>query len=145
MTRFVVDASVAVKWFLDENESAEARLLLARDYRLTAPDLVFAEAANILWKRVRRKEMTPTQAQSVQLGLFDIPIDVFEIAALTSDALRLAAETNATVYDCMYLALALRNGFLLVTADQRLCRRLADGPYGAPVVPLAEFRPPGLH
>jgi predicted nucleic acid-binding protein len=51
---FVIDASVAIKWVVRETGTQEA--LSLRQHRLVAPDLLVAECANILWKKVRRKE-----------------------------------------------------------------------------------------
>ncbi|MGD9315617.1 MAG: type II toxin-antitoxin system VapC family toxin [Anaerolineae bacterium] len=55
MTSLVIDASVAVKWFLPEERSAEALLIrdafIEGEYQLIAPDLMLSEFANVLWKR----------------------------------------------------------------------------------------------
>jgi predicted nucleic acid-binding protein len=58
--RVVIDASVAVKWVVPEPGSERAELLLDRG--LVAPDLLFAECANILWEKVRRGELTTEEA-----------------------------------------------------------------------------------
>ena len=55
MSLFVVDASVAIKWFLPEIHSDAALPLLAHKHLLHAPDLIFSEFGNVLWKRVRKK------------------------------------------------------------------------------------------
>ena len=56
MSVFVVDASFAIKWVVDEAHTTQA--LLLRRHRLIAPDLLIAECANVLWKKVRRGELT---------------------------------------------------------------------------------------
>jgi predicted nucleic acid-binding protein len=57
VSRYVVDASVAVKWYLPEPESDAAGRLLDPEHDLIAPDLLFAEVGNALWKRWRRGEI----------------------------------------------------------------------------------------
>ncbi len=66
MTTFVIDAGVAIKRVIDEPGSAEA--LLLRRHRLIAPDLIIADCANILWKKVRRKEMLEEGAAEIDAG-----------------------------------------------------------------------------
>ena len=54
MSDLVIDASVAVKWVIEEEDTTQALALRGR--ALAAPDLLIAECANILWKKVRRNE-----------------------------------------------------------------------------------------
>ncbi|CAK0765232.1 hypothetical protein CCP3SC1_450011 [Gammaproteobacteria bacterium] len=61
MTPLIVDASIAVKWVVEEVGTNEA-LILKHTHRLAAPDLIIAECANILWKKVRRGELSPDEA-----------------------------------------------------------------------------------
>ena len=58
--RFVIDASVAIKWIVQEAGTEEA--VLVRRRPLSAPDLLIAECANILWKKVRQNELTEAEA-----------------------------------------------------------------------------------
>lgn len=60
MKRYVIDASVAIRWLIQERGTDEANRL--RTHRLLAPDLVRAECANVLWKKVRRAELTEQEA-----------------------------------------------------------------------------------
>ena len=57
MNGLVVDASVAIKWFIDEPDSGEAVAVL--QHSISAPDLLAPECANILWKKVGRGELRP--------------------------------------------------------------------------------------
>ena len=68
----VVDASVAVKWVLDEPDSAAAVAL--RDEELIAPVLWLAEASNVLWRRVRISEVTADEARGLLSELMDAPV-----------------------------------------------------------------------
>ncbi len=67
----VVDASVAVKWFVMEPLRAEAKRLVERREPLYAPDLIFAEVTNAAWKMVRRNEIDRAQAIAMVAGVGD--------------------------------------------------------------------------
>jgi len=129
MTQHVVDASVVIKWFLNEVHAEAARRLQADDYGLLAPDLLWPECGNILWKKVRRAELSTAEARLIWGGLERQPIAIFPSSLAIEPALEVAFETNRTVYDSCYLALAVLTGCQLVTADQRLFHALQGGPY----------------
>ena len=120
MSDLAVDASVAVKWFLPEEHSDEARALLASEHTLIAPDLIIVETADVFWKNVRRGALTPEKAEEGLDLLFRVPIGLTPSPRLTQAALRIAIETDRSVYDCLYLALANASGCRLVTADTRI-------------------------
>ena len=119
MTRFVVDASVAVKWFLTEEHSAAAERLLTTHHERLAPELVFIEAAHVFVKRHRRGELSTSDAQ-VSLAALHDTLQVRESASLVSTALDLAFTHQRSAYDGLYVALALRESCELVTADRKL-------------------------
>jgi predicted nucleic acid-binding protein len=133
LTTFVVDSSVALKWFVPEEHSDSAARLLDGGVDLLAPDLLFAEIGNVLWKKARRGEIDGGQAQAVLLALEAVPLDVVPSQDLAGGALRIALETSRTVYDALYVALAVAGGCPLVTADERLANGLSTGPYGPSV------------
>ena len=120
MSRYVVDASVAVKWFVPEVHSLEAAALLDPTHTLYAPDLLFAEVGNTLWKKTRRRELRPAEARVVLRGLASVPLGITPTRDLVSGALDLALHVGCTAYDAMYLALAMHHDCRLVTADRRL-------------------------
>ena len=113
----VIDASVAVKWVLGESDSDAAVAL--RDEELIAPVLWLAEAANVLWRRARADEITGEQANTRLSELVKAPVASLPIEAHLERALALAMEIGHPVYDCLYLALALRHDTHVVTADRR--------------------------
>jgi predicted nucleic acid-binding protein len=122
--RLVVDASAGVKWVFPEDGSAAARVLLERaatgSVHLIAPDLYAAEALNVAWKRCRlRGEITEDEAREASRRLLALLPDLVPSETLASQALALALTLRRTVYDCLYLALALRDGSILVTGDRR--------------------------
>jgi predicted nucleic acid-binding protein len=128
---FVVDASVAIKWFLPEVHSDAALRLLAQQHTLHAPDLIFSEFANILWKRVRRSEISRREANATLEGLLAVHLQVQPSQSLIPLALEIACGENRTVYDSLYLAAAITLQFPLVTADGRFYRALSKGPFSA--------------
>jgi len=122
VSAYVIDASVAVKWFVPEPHSGEAASLLDPRLTLHAPDLLFAEVSNALWQKTRRRELRPGEARLVLRGLASVPLVVTPIRQLAAGALDLALEAGCTVYDAVYLALAIHHDCRLVTADQRFGR-----------------------
>ncbi len=125
MTALVVDASVAVKWFVDEPGTDAALALL--DHELHAPDLIYAEVANILWKKQVRGEVDPDVAACSAEALAHVQMHIEPCALLAVDAVTLAARLEHPAYDCFYLALARRMGATFVTADKRLVARCQQG------------------
>lgn len=124
MSRYVVDASVAVKWYLPEIHDTEARRLLVGELELFVPDLLFPEVGNILWKRVRFGEMLATEAEAVLESLGALPLTVSPSWPLALSALTIACQTQRTVYDSLYLALAVRESAVMVTADEKFYQAL---------------------
>ena len=129
MSRFVVDASVAIKWFLPEIHSDAALRLLAQQHTLHAPDLIFAEFGNVLWKRVRKNEISKNEATATLEGLLTLHLQVQPSQSLVPLALEIACGANRTVYDSLYLAAALALQSPLVTADAKFHRALSKGPF----------------
>lgn len=118
----VVDASVGLKWALEEADSPLAEQLARSDADLLMPDFWLNEACNVLWLQVRRKLFTPDEARqalallraqvaptpTAELGLHDI-------------ALEIGLAVNHSTYDTLYVAFALAVGAEKVV--------VADGPF----------------
>ncbi len=113
----VVDASVALKWVLAEPGQAAADALLDED--LIAPSLWLLEAANALWRRNLRGELSTGEAEERLSELFNAPVTSIPIEDDLSMAAALAQRLGHPVYDCLYLALAVREQTQVVTADRR--------------------------
>lgn len=134
MSVWVVDASVAAKWYLSEPHSEEAIGLLDDEHLLVAPDLLFLEVGSALWKRVRRAEIAPDEALEWLAELSRVPLLVEPAHLYSEPALRLALRTERTVYDSLYLAVALGVDGVLVTADRKSGRALTDAGFGEHVM-----------
>lgn len=118
-----MDASVALKWVVAEEGSEEASALAGES--LSAPSLLLAECANALWVKARRRELTSEEVLERLALLRRAPVHLVPVEELADDATRLALELNHPVYDCLYLALALRQECNLITADDQFVRAVA--------------------
>ncbi len=124
--RIVVDASVVAKWYFPEPGHEAADLVLAAriagERELLAPDLIVPEFVSVLSKRVRRQECTRAAA-GVILSLWDADRPSLVASSdLAAHAFELATTQGESVYDCLYLALALAIEAPLATADRQLAR-----------------------
>ena len=128
MKKAVVDASVAIKWFVPEIHSAAAVRLLDGDFMLAAPDLIGPELGNTIWKKVRRRELTPDEASEIVGAFPKIGVEIHPSGVLLPSALDLAVALDRTVYDCLYLALAVAQDCPLITADRKFHDAIAAGP-----------------
>lgn len=136
---WVVDASVAVKWFVDEQRSAAARAVLASAQPVIAPDLIVPEFCNTAWKKVGRGDISRGQAEAM-LQALPLSFDrLVPTAPLSSRALQLALRFGHPAYDCFYLALAEDAAAPLVTDDQRVIDLARRARLGKLVKALAAF------
>ncbi|MGH9317662.1 MAG: type II toxin-antitoxin system VapC family toxin [Thermoanaerobaculia bacterium] len=135
--RFVVDASVALKWFVPEPGRDHALRLF--DHALSSPDLLLPEFANALWKKERRGEITRERGRAILSEIRKFAIDIRPSRALIDLAFVLATQTGATVYDSVYLSLAAAEGSVLVTADRRLLERCHNRLLSRSVIPLEDL------
>jgi predicted nucleic acid-binding protein len=113
----VVDASVAIKWMVPE-DGADAALALL-DEALLAPDWMLAEFGNIVWKKVRRREMDDRQAREA-IAILPTIVSMVPTIPYVPDALEIALALDHPFYDCLYLAAAQAHAYRFATADRRL-------------------------
>jgi predicted nucleic acid-binding protein len=116
----VVDASVAVKWFIAEDRAAEALALRDLDEELIAPESTLFEVFHALWEKAREGRIPRARLPELAAAVPRPYSRLVEIAALYQPAARLALRLDHPVYDCLYLALAERERATLVTADEPL-------------------------
>ncbi len=123
----VVDASIAIKWVLEEPDSDRADALLAEWVNMgkliLAPDLLAYEITNALYRKVRKGEITLERAKEAitEISLTEIEFDFSSDLALSRQAIELANRFNLpATYDSHYIALAERESCELWTADLRM-------------------------
>ena len=123
--RLSVDASVVVKWFVSEPLSENARLLLAHRLELHAPDLLLAEFANVICKKIRRKELKASPRYVDSLSMLSETITLHPVKDLIERAMLISLEIEHPVYDCLYVACAEETESRLITADQKLVNKVS--------------------
>lgn len=129
MTIRVIDASVAAKWFLDEVFCDESRGVLRSRCSLHAPDFLLLEMDSVFLKRIRRGDITPDDADAARLMLRQLPIKCHAFNAFLDRAYEIAGLTGESIYDSLYVALALLLDSQVITADRRLYDGLRNGPF----------------
>jgi predicted nucleic acid-binding protein len=142
MTAYVIDASVAAKWFLPEEHSDLCQNLLSEICKLMAPELIWSEVGNIFWKRFRRAEISAEEASQLTTDFARMPIETDSSHALLEAAVEIALATGATVYDAMYVSSAIRHECPLVTADEKLVVALAKTPWSEIVQHVSTLKNP---
>lgn len=136
---WIVDASVAIKWFVREDLHERALSLLDHVDRLQAPDLIAAEVANVAWKKCLRGEIGNDQARLIAAAMRHYVPVLQPSAELVEPALDAALALRHPLYDCLYLACAEAAGGILVTADEELCETVRDGDFAPLVRHLGDF------
>jgi predicted nucleic acid-binding protein len=127
---FVVDASVAVKWFMPEIHTDAALRLRNSPDELIAPDFYILEVANVIAVKIRRGDLDREEGTAMLESFRRAPIHVYDASALLQPAFDLANETRRSLYDCLYLALAIQVDGQVVTADRKLYDAIVDSPRG---------------
>ena len=133
----VVDASVAVRWYVNSPGTEAATALLEDDVVRIAPDLVVPEVINTAWKLVRGGEISAEHGRRIASAA---PLAFARLVPATELAERgyaIATALGHPVYDGLYLALAEAESLPLVTADRRLQTKVANSPWQRWVEPLA--------
>ena len=137
--RFVVDASVAVKWLVVEEDTDVAQELATSGQDLHAPRLMASEVANALWRKARAGEIERRAAGVLLAKVPDMPVRWGADETVSADAARLALALDRPIYDCVYLALAHRIGAVMLTADRRFAHAVAPTEHGESVLTLADY------
>jgi len=126
--RIVVDASVALKWVLEEEQSDQAEAL-SSGRELVTSALLWPEAGNAIAMRVRRGELDRDRGNDALRDLRAAPL---RTQPLDGDgvlaAFSIACDLIHPIYDCCYLALAIEENSIMVTADRRFRSAVAKHP-----------------
>jgi len=140
----VMDASVLIKFYVPEILSNRAERLLAKvekkDIDLLAPDLIYPQAGNILWKKQRLKEFTRSEVEEITDAILSLPLKIESSQPLLSLALDIAVAYGITVYDAVYVSLAKVYEATLITADRRLVDVLAKSDLRDSVIWLGSYK-----
>jgi predicted nucleic acid-binding protein len=120
----VIDASVVIKFYVPEILSDHAGEVLSRvangEVLLYAPDLVYPETGNVLWKKQRRRELTTEEVDEIVNAINALPMIIEPSKPILPLALSIAVQSGITVYDAMYVAIARIYETKMITADKKL-------------------------
>jgi len=132
LNTFVLDASVAIKWAIPsarEPLTDESLRLLKRyvnsEVEFIVPDVFWAEVGNVLWKGTRQRRWRQHEAEAVVADMKARDFATVSSGVLLPEALRIAFAYDRSVYDCLYVALAVQSKTDLITADERLANAVA--------------------
>lgn len=128
MRSYVIDASVGIKWFVPEVHEQAALGIYRSTYEFIAPDLIYAEIGNILWKKWRRGEISDKVAIGILRDFKDIEFLVYQSLDLAEETLNIAKTYNLSFYDSLYVSVAVKTDTALITADQKLFQSLSASP-----------------
>ncbi|MGB8818922.1 MAG: type II toxin-antitoxin system VapC family toxin [Rhizobiaceae bacterium] len=136
MTSFVVDASVALKWFVPEADSSMADDLVRAEADLIAPGIIWTELANAVWKNARLGNLDSGIWDDVAAKLPGLMTIHSAEGPLLQSAVKLAVSHEHPVYDCVYLALAIQTGARVVTVDKRFLNVFGQSDHADRVISL---------
>lgn len=132
MNRFVLDASVAIKWAMPSarepltDESLQwLRRYIDAEVEFIVPDVFWAEVGYVLWKGTRQRRWQQDQAEAVAADMRARDFATVSSLVLLPEALRIAFAYDRSIYDSLYVALAVQSKTELITADERLANALA--------------------
>lgn len=126
--KYILDASVALKWVLNEPDSGKARQLRdeyrRQTHELIAPDTFVAEISHALTRAERKKIIQVGESIQLVGDIMTTRPDLEPFLPLAPAALDLSSKTRIGFYDCLYLQLAEREKCQVVTADEKLVAAL---------------------
>ncbi|SMO78509.1 type II toxin-antitoxin system VapC family toxin [Gracilimonas mengyeensis] len=135
----VIDACFAVKWFLPEDGSENARRFFSGLDNFVVPDLFLIEIDNILSKKVRRKELDISGAEKIFSIIRNLPFITVPYEKLSKEVFFISTRFPVTQYDACYLALAVEYDGRFYTADKRFLRGVENTAYSEFVIGLDEL------
>jgi len=115
----VCDASIAFKLIVAEPDSDQA-LDFVRSVRVIVPEFMFLEIGNVLWSRIRRRDLNVHEAKRLVDCLRGLGFETLQIGPFLDRALQIASSIDHPVYDCLYIAIVEHFSVPLITADKRL-------------------------
>lgn len=140
MNVLIVDASVAAKWFIDEEYSEAALSVLKEKNRLHSPGFLLLEMDSIICKWIRRGVVTAEEGTELRDALRRYPIQNHPFASYLDSAFAIANETGQSIYDSLYLALAVLLRARMVSADRRLYEAVRNGRFKKHIVWIEDIK-----
>lgn len=141
MKEYIIDACIAVKWYLPEIYSERAREVLNKLDHFVVPDLFLIEMDNILTKKIRKKELSLDEAENIFKDLNRLPFISISYKRFREDAFFISSRYSVTQYDACYLALAVNVDGLFYTADQRFLNSIKNTAYSDYVIGINDLNP----
>ena len=125
---YVIDASVIVKWYVEEQDSNKALRILedyeAETYNIAIPDLAIYEVANVL---KYNSQFAADETKKSLWALSKLNLDLITpVPAVIQPAMDIAFKKDISLYDAVYVSLASEIGYDFVTADKKLCEKLSE-------------------
>lgn len=122
MSRFIVDASVVVQLLVTEPYTTETKTLFATiddGNKLFVPEFGLLECTNVLWKHVRFQGLNQSDAEKQIAILIALDVVIVPVAGLMPRALEIGVKHQLAIYDSIYIALAEKLNYPLITVDQK--------------------------
>jgi len=126
---YVIDASIALKWFVEEDFTEKSLNLISEQNELHAPDFITLEIEGVLCKWIRRNIIKEKEAREIRTSIIKFPMFMHPFTSLQDVAFVIAIKTGQSPYDCLYVALAALLGGKMVTADRKLYDCLVNTPF----------------
>jgi len=126
MNQIIIDANVVVKWFIEENNSINAKILRSKfidgEIELIAPSLLYFEVLNAL---KYSKLFTQAELNDAGESLENYGINIITIQKeIREHMIKIAVEYDMSIYDASYLGLSIATGGTLYTADEKILKKL---------------------
>lgn len=130
MTTYVIDASVAIKWAFEEKYCSEALQFMDDRIRRIAPDFILLECSSAIQKKVWRHEIQDAIGwQGYEYIFLNDPILLYNSKPLIQSAYNIANQLCHSIYDCIYLTMAINEHAIVVTADLKFYERVKNSSY----------------
>lgn len=140
MSVFIVDASVVAKWFIEEEYHDAALSILNEKNRLHAPDFLLLEMDSIICKWIRCGAITAEEATELRDAFRQYPIQNHPFVSFLDSAFAIANWTGLSIYDCLYIALAVLLNARMATADRRLYEGIKNGRFKKHIVWVEDIK-----
>jgi predicted nucleic acid-binding protein len=126
----VIDACVAIKWFLPERGHEFAVEIFNNHNNMIAPDLFFIEIDAIITKKVRQKLVHLEDAKKIYDETRNLPIKIIPYLKISDIAFDLSSGLSITLYDACYLAVGIEFDQKVFTSDKRFFNGMQNTPFG---------------